>query len=277
MSVSVVTDLIRGGADTAAGLAENAVNQAVAKYGPTMAVGFPGTIYDLPLFYALMGTKVTCLGDLPGCVKAIKALLSGQDSPSITRAPGLAALLALEILEGIQYLEESGAGFLEDSQISTLGASLSSGVHPCAALILGDGESLPQLLAQYTERSVPTFLVGPCAQRSLPDTQAISLGVSVSSLVHMISLALRTAMTYGNIRPGSIQELEDCTKRYFPAVINTLGSVDAVVIAACAGALALGFPTVLDLDLGDNQIPGALESVTDPNQTVTRSLAIIGK
>ena len=273
--MSVVTDLIRGGADTAAGLAENAVNQAVAKYGPAMAVGFPGTSYDFPLFYALMGTKVTCLGDLPGCVKAIKALLSGQDSPSTTRAPGLAALLALEILEGIQYLEDSGTGFLEDRRIATLGASLACGEHPCAVLILGDGEALPQLLADYERRNIPTFLVGPCTQRSLPDSQAVSLGAPVSSLVHMISLALRTAMVYGNIQPGSIQELEDFTKCYFPAVINTLGSIDALVLAACAGAMTLGFPTVLDMDFGENQIPGMLESVSDSTQTAKRSLDLL--
>lgn len=267
--MSVVSDLIRGGADTAAGLAENAVNQAVAKYDPTMAVKFPGTAYNFPLFYALMGTKVTTLGDLPGCVKTIKTLLSGSGDP------GIAALLALEILEGVGYLEETGTGFLEDEKISTLGASLACGEHPCAALIMGDGEALPQLLADYEGRNIPTFLVGSGIQRDLSQTKAIPLGEPVSAMVHMISLALRTAMIYGNIQPGSIQELEDFTKCYFPAVINTLGSIDALALAACAGAMALGIPTVLDMDFGENQIPGMLESEPDPSQTVEKALHLL--
>lgn len=275
--MSVITDLIRGGADTAAGLAENAVNQAVARYGPDMAVKFPGTVYHFPVSYALLGTKVTTLGDLPGCVRNIKALLSQQDSQDSTRKIGLAALLALEILEGIQYLEETGRGFLGDAYISSLGSPLAGGEYPCAALILGDGPALPQLLTDYGESNIPTFLVGAGTRRCTPDTRAIPLGMSVSAMVHMISLALRTAIADGNIQPGSIPKLVNYTKCRFPMVINTLGAVDAVVIAACAGAMALGFPTVLDLDLGDNQIPGVLESVTDYSQTVKRSLAMIGK
>ena len=45
-----------------------------------------------------------------------------------------------------------------------------------------------------------------------------------------------------------------------------------MVVSAGAGAIALGFPVITDIDLGDLQIPGALESVTDHGLTVKKSL-----
>ncbi|MEG2677948.1 MAG: CO dehydrogenase/CO-methylating acetyl-CoA synthase complex subunit beta, partial [Oscillospiraceae bacterium] len=41
-----------------------------------------------------------------------------------------------------------------------------------------------------------------------------------------------------------------------------------------AGAIALGFPVIVDVDLGENQVPGALVSVLDHNNTVKESLAL---
>ena len=49
-----------------------------------------------------------------------------------------------------------------------------------------------------------------------------------------------------------------------------------VVVSAGAGAIALGFPVVVDVDLGENQVPGALESCTDHAETVKRSLELRG-
>lgn len=47
-----------------------------------------------------------------------------------------------------------------------------------------------------------------------------------------------------------------------------------MVVSAGAGAIALGFPVVVDVDLGENQVPGALESVLDHSLTVKKSLEL---
>ena len=47
-----------------------------------------------------------------------------------------------------------------------------------------------------------------------------------------------------------------------------------MVVSAGAGAIALGFPVVVDIDLGENQVPGALESVCDHAETVKKSLEL---
>ena len=57
-------------------------------------------------------------------------------------------------------------------------------------------------------------------------------------------------------------------------IVNTFGAIDSVVVSAGAGAIALGFPVVVDIDLGENQVPGALESVCDHAETVKKSLEL---
>ena len=47
-----------------------------------------------------------------------------------------------------------------------------------------------------------------------------------------------------------------------------------MVVSAGAGAIALGFPVIVDQDIGDLQVPGALEYVGDHSETVKHSLAL---
>ena len=77
-------------------------------------------------------------------------------------------------------------------------------------------------------------------------------------------------------KPGDLAALLDYTKNRVPAFVNTFGEIDAVVVSAGAGAIALGFPVVVDIDLGENQVPGALESVCDHAETVKKSLELRG-
>ena len=63
-------------------------------------------------------------------------------------------------------------------------------------------------------------------------------------------------------------------KERVPAFVNTFGALNEVVVSAGAGAIALGFPVVVDVDLGENQVPGALESVLDHSLTVKKSLEL---
>ena len=49
-----------------------------------------------------------------------------------------------------------------------------------------------------------------------------------------------------------------------------------MVVAAGAGAIALGFPVIVTTDLGENQVPGALESVVDYSAVAKHSLEMRG-
>ena len=56
--MSVLTDLIYGGANAVAGLTEGAVNDAIAKYGADKKAAFPDTAYFCPTIYAATAVKV---------------------------------------------------------------------------------------------------------------------------------------------------------------------------------------------------------------------------
>jgi acetyl-CoA synthase len=87
-------------------------------------------------------------------------------------------------------------------------------------------------------------------------------------------VAIRAALIFGNLEPGDLAGLLAYTKDRVPAFVNTFGALDEVTVSAGAGAIALGFPVITDIDLGDIQVPGALESEPDRSKTVAKSLAL---
>jgi acetyl-CoA synthase len=104
--------------------------------------------------------------------------------------------------------------------------------------------------------------------------RVVPLGHDVTSVIHVVTVAIRAALIFGNIQAGDLPALLNYTKERVPAFVNTFGALDAVVVSAGAGAIALGFPVIVDVDLGEIQVPGALESVTDHAMTVKRSLEL---
>ena len=57
--------------------------------------------------------------------------------------------------------------------------------------------------------------------------------------------------------------------------MNTFGPLDEVIVAAGAGAIALGFPVISDWDVvGSVAVPGALEYAGSPEEMVKKSLAL---
>ena len=106
------------------------------------------------------------------------------------------------------------------------------------------------------------------------ELRVIPLGHQITSVIHVVTVAVRAALIFGNVQPGDLSGLLAYTKERVPAFVNTFGPIDPVVVSAGAGAIALGFPVVADVDLGENQVPGALESVCDHDKTVEKSLEL---
>ena len=72
----------------------------------------------------------------------------------------------------------------------------------------------------------------------------IPLGKDVTSVIHVVSVAVRAALIFGNIKPGDAAGLMEYTFKRVPAFVNAFGPLDPVVVACGAGAVALGFPVV---------------------------------
>ena len=289
--MSVLTDLIYGGSNAVAGLTEGAVNDAIAKYGADKEIAFPDTAYFFPTIYAATGVKVKTLGDLPACVGVLKSLITNQEDLGQALNAGLATAVGAEILEGLKYVDgakpyenESGIGFVSDPIIRSLGVPLVTGDIPGVAVVLGKAETpadVVKVVKDYQSKGIMTFMVGDCIEQCAEggvkmglELRVIPLGHDVTSVIHVVTVAIRAALIFGNVQPGALPELLKYTKERVPAFVNTFGPIDSVVVSAGAGAIALGFPVVVDVDLGENQVPGALESVLDHNETVKKSLEL---
>ena len=289
--MSVLTDLIYGGSNAVAGLTEGAVNDAIAKYGADKAIAFPDTAYFFPTIYAATGVKVKTLGDLVPCVGVLKSLITNQEDLGQALNAGLATAVGAEILEGLKWVDnanpyenESGIGFVPDPIIRSLGVPLVTGDIPGVAVVLGKAENpedVVKVVKDYQSKGIMTFMVGEVIEQVAEggvkmglEFRVIPLGHDVTSVIHVVTVAVRAALIFGNVQPGDLGGLLTYTKERVPAFVNTFGAIDAVVVSAGAGAIALGFPVVVDIDLGENQVPGALESVCDHNDTVKKSLEL---
>ena len=293
--MSVLTDLIYGGSHAVAGLTEGAVNDAIAKYGAEKELAFPDTAYFFPTIYAATGVKVKTLGDLTACVGVLKSLITDQEDLGQALNAGLATAVGAEILEGLKFVEPKaayeearvpGIGFVPDPVIRSLGVPLVTGDIPGVAVVLGkaeNGEDVAKVVKDYQSKGIMTFMIGDvieqCADAGVKmglELRVIPLGHDVTAVIHVVTVAIRAALIFGNVQPGDLAGLLAYTKERVPAFVNTFGAIDNVVVSAGAGAIALGFPVVVDIDLGENQVPGALESCTDHNETVKKSLELRG-
>lgn len=289
--MSALTDLIYGGSNAVAGLTEGAVNDAIAKYGADKEIAFPDTAYFFPTIYAATGVKVKTLGDLPACVGVLKSLITNEPEIGPALNAGLATAVGAEIIEGLKYIDgaqpyenDSGIGFVPDPIIRSLGVPLVTGDIPGVAVVLGkadNAEDVANIVKGYQSKGIMSFLIGDvieqCAESGVRmglDFRVVPLGHDVTSVIHVVTVAVRAALIFGNVQPGDLSTLLTYTKERVPAFVNTFGAIDEVVVSAGAGAIALGFPVIVDIDLGENQVPGALESVLDHSETVKHSLEL---
>lgn len=247
--MSVLTDLIYGGSNAVAGLTESAVNDAIAKYGADKAIAFPDTAYFFPTIYAATGVKVKTLGDLPACVGVLKSLITNQEDLGQALNAGLATAVGAEILEGLKYVEggnpyenDSGIGFVPDPIIRSLGVPLVTGDIPGVAVVLGEAEdpaAAAKIIKDYQSKGILTFLVGKvieqCADQGVRmglEFRIVPLGHDVTSVIHVVTVAIRAALIFGNVKPGDLAGLLAYTKERVPAFVNTFGALDAVAVSA---------------------------------------------
>ena len=289
--MSALTDLIYGGSDAVIGLTEGAVNDAIAAHGADEPIAFPDTAYFLPTIYAATGVKVTKLGDLPACVDVMKSLTTHEPEIGPALNAGLATAVGAEIIEALQYVgganpyeNEGGIGFVPDPIIRSLGVPLVTGDIPGVAVVLGkadDPADVAAIVRDYQDKGLLTTLVGDCidqvAEQGVKmglDYRVIPLGHDVTAVTHVVTIAIRAALIFGALEAGNLPALLEYTKERVPAFVNTFGTIGGVEVSAGAGAIALGFPVIVDFDLGDLAVPGALESETDHANTVAKSLAL---
>ena len=265
---------IFNGNDAVFGLTEQAVNGAVAQYGAEKAVGFPHTAYCLPCYYSVTGVKVKTLGDMKDALGVIRSLMTREHELNDALMSGVATALCAEFIEALKYLDgaepysEPCYGHLADSIIRELGVPLVTGDIPGVAVILGSAPTAREgvdLIRSYQAQGILVTLVGGIIDQAQElglkmgyNLRIVPLGKDVTSVIHVVSVALRAALIFGNVTPGDAGSLIAYTSERVPAFVNAFKPVDDVILAAGAGAIKLGFPVISNENENIVEVPGAL-------------------
>ena len=279
-------DRVFGGNDAIYGLTEAAIDGAIAQYGADQAVAFPNTAYSLPCYYAVTGTKVTNLGELKEALGVVKTLMTREKRLNDAFMSGVATALCAEFIEVLKYINgaepysEPCYGHLADAIIRELGVPLVTGDIPGVAVILGSApskEEAVELVKSYQAQGILVTLVGgvidQCVEAGLKMGNAVRivpLGKDVTAVIHVVSVALRAALIFGNVTPGDAGALMKYTFERVPAFVNAFKPLDDVVVACGAGAIALGFPVVTNETENIFRVPKSLivqEDVSKFNAT----------
>ena len=279
-------DRVFSGNDAVYGLTETAIDNAIAQYGADQAVAFPHTAYSLPCYYAVTGTKVSNLGELKEALGVVKTLMTREKRLNDAFMSGVATALCAEFIEVLKYInnetpyEEPCSGHLMDATIRELGVPLVTGDIPGVAVILGAAptkEDAVELVKSYQAQGILVTLVGgvidQCLEAGLnmgAAVRIIPLGRDVTSVIHVVSVAIRAALIFGNVTPGDAGNLMKYTFERVPAFVNAFAPLDDVIVACGAGAIALGFPVITNETENIFRVPKSLivqEDVSKFNAT----------
>ncbi|AXU70769.1 acetyl-CoA decarbonylase/synthase complex subunit alpha/beta [Clostridioides difficile] len=283
-------NIIFTGSEQALGAAQAMLVEAIEKNGKEHKVAFPDTAYSLPCIYAATGQKMNTLGDLEGALEVVKSLINRTHLLEHAFNAGLATALAAEVIEALKYstmdapYSEPCAGHITDPIIRSLGVPLVTGDIPGVAVVLGecpDAESAAKVIKDYQSKGLLTFLVGKVIDQAIEagvkmglELRVIPLGYDVTSVIHVVSVAVRAALIFGGLTPGDLNGLLEYTANRVPAFVNAFGPLSELVVSAGAGAIALGFPVITDQTV--LEVPMNLLTQKDYDKIVATSLEARG-
>ena len=270
----LLIDRFFNGNDAVYGLTCQAVEEAIAQHGADKAVEFPHTAYCLPCYYAVTGVKVKTLGEMKEALGVIKSLMTREHQLDDALMSGVATALCAEFIEVLKYLDgaepysEPYYGHLPDSIIRELGVPLVTGDIPGVAVIIGSAPTAQEgvdLVKSYQAQGILVTLVGGIIDQAQElglkmgyNVRIVPLGKDITSVIHVVSVALRAALIFGNVTPGDAAALIKYTSERVPAFVNAFKPIDDVILAAGAGAIKLGFPVISNEDENITEVPGAL-------------------
>ena len=279
-------ETVFSGNDAVYGLTEGAIDAAIAQHGADKAVSFPNTAYCLPCYYGVTGVKVTNLGELKEALGVVKTLMTREKRTHDIFMSGVATALCAEFIEVLKYIdgaapyEEPCYGHLGDATIRELGVPLVTGDIPGVAVILGEAPSVQEgvdLVKSYQAQGILVTLVGgiidqlaEAGMKTGANVRVIPLGKDVTSVIHVVSVAVRAALIFGNVAPGDAGALMKYTFERVPAFVNAFAPLNDVIVACGAGAIALGFPVITNQREGVFEVPKSLivqEDVSKFNAT----------
>ena len=288
MSKIIATAAIRG-AHRMVERAEEDLAKAIELKGRDAEVAYPNTAYYLPIMYLFLGQRVQKLGDLEESLQEARKLLRPVPTEALwlpylgdTLDCGVATLIAEETIEALKFVvgpspaEGIWLSYTDDAILRLQGIKLVDGRMPGFAAVVGScptNEQAVQLVRSMQERNILVFMAGHSNGRAVAeqleeegiqmgwDTFLVPYGKEITSAVHALNFAARSAMTFGGVEPGGIKQARailDYNLHRVRAFVLALGAdsdvpEDQVITdekyATAAGAINFGFPVISDVGL----------------------------
>ncbi|MBI4026661.1 MAG: CO dehydrogenase/CO-methylating acetyl-CoA synthase complex subunit beta [Verrucomicrobia bacterium] len=287
MSKIIATAAIRG-AHKLVNRAEAALADAIKAKGKDAAIEYPNTAYYLPIMYLFLGQKVQKLGDLEESMQEARNLLHDPPSDDLwlpylgdTLDCGVATLLAEETIEvlkcfmGPSPVNGIWLGFTDDAILRTQGIKLVDGRMPGFAAIVGatkTNREAVELIRGLQERNILVFMAGNSGGRAIAeqlaaegvemnwDTFLVPYGKEITSAIHALNFAARSAMTFGGIEPGGMKQAREILRynkervHAFVLALDADPGVNGQLLtdekyATAAGAINFGFPVISDVNI----------------------------
>ena len=255
-------DRVFTGNDAMYALAVKAVDEAIAKLGADAPATFGDTAYSLPCLYAMTGKKVATIGEAKEALETtVKDFMTRNKRTKDIFTSGVATALSAEIIECMKWAvnggtpyEEPVMGHFTDAQVRELGVPLVTKDIPGVAVIIGPAPTAEQgaaLVKSYQSQGIFVTLVGgiidQCIEQGMKlgfNVRCVALGHDLSSVAHVVSVALRAAIIFGSVEPGNYEGMWDYTMNRVFAFVNAFAPVDDMTVACGAGAIQLGFPVI---------------------------------
>ncbi len=281
-------DRVFNGSDEMYNLAVDSVNKAIAKFGVNHSVALPDTAYGLPIIYAFTDVKVKTLGELKESLETINEMMCHDKRTEYVFSSGIATAMSAEVIEAVKYLMEEKPysnpyhGHLTDAEIRSLGVPLVTGDIPGVAVIIGPAPSkeiAENMIKDYQTKGIIVFLVGGIIDQAVEanvnmsfDLRIIPLGQDLPSVAHVVSVAIRAALIFGAIKPGSYDQLLRYTLDRVFAFVNAFAPINDMTVACGGGAIALGFPVITDEEENIWTVPKRLIIQKNYDELVDTSL-----
>ncbi|MFA5357067.1 MAG: acetyl-CoA decarbonylase/synthase complex subunit alpha/beta [Candidatus Omnitrophota bacterium] len=307
MSKIVATSAIRGAHDIFKQASEF-LDKAINEKGKDQKIGFPETAFYLPMANALLGAKVETLNETLPILEHAKSLLPEIPSDKVwlpylgdALNAGMSALFSEEIIVALRYLyaqepQNDCNGFFTDTIMRSLGIQLVDGRMPGFAAILGaapDNKTAVQIVRELQQRNILIFVGSQVKGRSIIDqlleenvqmgwdNYIVPYGRDTISAIYPLNWAIRSALTFGGIKPGQAEKCLLYTKERVFAFGLVLGELDDIKYATGAGAISMGFPIIADTDIPEIKPSGitvyeALVKELDYKKIVPRCIEVRG-
>ncbi len=273
-------DRVFGGNDVVYNRAVAAVDSAIATYGEAEAVSFPDTAYSLPCYYAVTGEKIGNLGQMKAALDVIKGMMTRENRLHDAFQSGIAAALCAEFLEALKYIhgatpyEAPCCGHLSDAFVRNLGVPLVTGDIPGVAVIIGAADTADEMVAlvkSYQGQGMLVSITGDAigqlqekGYKTGENVRVVPLGYEMQSVIHVVSVAMRAALIFGNVTPGDFKTLAKYTMERVKAFVNAYKPLSDEIVAYGAGAICLGFPVVSNETENMFKVPKSLIQQLDP-------------